>query len=66
MLLRHSLGLFDEANAVEDAIHSAIAGGSRTADIASDGDTVLTTTDGRVTIMMPHPERYTRWTLGEA
>ena len=45
MLLRHSLGLFDEADAVEDAIHGAIAAGCRTADIASEGDTVLTTTE---------------------
>jgi 3-isopropylmalate dehydrogenase len=36
MLLRHSLGLNDEAAAVEKAIDDAIAGGARTADIAGD------------------------------
>ena len=49
MLLRQSLGLPDEAIAVENAIKKTIADGARTADIASDGDTVLTTiemTDG--------------------
>ncbi len=45
MLLRQSLGLHDEAIAVEDAIKKTIADGARTADIASEGDTVLTTTE---------------------
>jgi 3-isopropylmalate dehydrogenase len=44
MLLRHSLGLHEEADAVDSAIKTAIAGGSRTADIAADGDTPVSTT----------------------
>lgn len=43
MLLRHSLGLHDEATAVENAISQALANGARTADIASSGDTVVST-----------------------
>ena len=42
MLLRHSLGLEQEATAVENAISSAIAAGARTADIASDGTALST------------------------
>ena len=45
LLLRHSLGLNDEADAVENAIHAAIAGGARTPDIASEGDIPITTTE---------------------
>jgi 3-isopropylmalate dehydrogenase len=45
LLLRHSLSLDDEAAAIEQAIESAIVDGARTADIASDGDTVLTTSE---------------------
>jgi 3-isopropylmalate dehydrogenase len=33
LLLRHSLGLAQEAQAVEQAVHAAIAGGARTADL---------------------------------
>ena len=44
MLLRHSLELHEEAAVVEGAINKAIGDGARTADIASEGDTVLTTT----------------------
>jgi 3-isopropylmalate dehydrogenase len=44
MLLRHSLGLAKEADAVEAAIRQTIAEGGRTADIAVDDDPVLTTT----------------------
>jgi 3-isopropylmalate dehydrogenase len=43
MMLRHSLGLEDEATAVEQAIAAAIAGGARTADIAARGGAHLTT-----------------------
>lgn len=43
LLLRHSLGLHEEALAVENAIRTVIANGGRTADIAVAGDTVLTT-----------------------
>ena len=43
MLLRHSLGLSDEAAAVEGAIVRAIAAGSRTADLATGHEAVLGT-----------------------
>ena len=39
MLLRHSLGLEDEAAAVEAAVESAVSAGVRTADIAMNGNT---------------------------
>jgi len=45
MLLRHSLDLDAEATAVEAAIDTAIVAGARTADIAGDDDTVLSTSD---------------------
>ena len=43
MMLRYSLGLEEEAAAVEEAIAAAIRAGARTADIAIGDDTVLTT-----------------------
>ncbi len=43
MMLRHSLGLEDEASAVEAAIAAAIASGARTADIATAGETPVST-----------------------
>ena len=43
LLLRYSLGLEKEARAVEQAISAAIASGARTADIASAGDSPLST-----------------------
>jgi 3-isopropylmalate dehydrogenase len=43
LLLRHSLGLEQEAAAVEVAIADAIAAGARTADIATPGDTTVST-----------------------
>jgi 3-isopropylmalate dehydrogenase len=43
MLLRHSLGLEEEADAVEQAIASVIADGARTADIATADEQKLTT-----------------------
>jgi len=43
MLLRHSLALHDEADAVEAALQKVIANGGRTADIATHGDELLTT-----------------------
>jgi 3-isopropylmalate dehydrogenase len=43
LLLRHSLGLTEEAAAVEAAIASAISQGCRTADIATPGDDTVTT-----------------------
>ncbi len=45
MLLRHSLGLEAEASAVESAISGAIADGARTADIASQGEAPISTTE---------------------
>jgi len=44
MLLRHSLGLSKEADSVEAAIHTAIADGVRTSDIASNGEVPVSTT----------------------
>ncbi|GIV81398.1 MAG: 3-isopropylmalate dehydrogenase [Anaerolineae bacterium] len=43
MLLRHSLGLEQEASAVERAVEVALAGGARTADIAPSPDQALST-----------------------
>jgi 3-isopropylmalate dehydrogenase len=45
MLLRHSLDLDEEANAIETAIREVIESGARTADLASAGDTVMNTAD---------------------
>lgn len=45
MLLRHSLGLEEEACAVEAAIAAAIAGGARTADIVSTGESHISTSE---------------------
>ena len=44
MLLRHSLGLSDEASAVDAAIEAAIDAGGRTTDIAAEGEQALSTT----------------------
>lgn len=46
MLLRHSLGLNEEAVAVEKAVREAIAEGVRTADIAAGGKAATTTEAG--------------------
>lgn len=43
MLLRHSLGLEDEAGAIEAAVNKALSDGLRTGDIAESGATVLGT-----------------------
>lgn len=43
MLLRHSLGLEQEAADIDDAIAAAIAAGARTADIARDGEAAIST-----------------------
>jgi 3-isopropylmalate dehydrogenase len=45
MLLRHSLDLDEEAVAVESAISKVIENGARTADLAVDGDKVLSTSE---------------------
>ncbi len=44
MLLRHSLGLDEEASAVETAIRDVINSGARTADLAVEGDKLMNTT----------------------
>jgi len=43
MLLRHSLGLEEEARLVETVVSEALAAGSRTADLAQTGETALDT-----------------------
>ena len=43
MLLRHSLGLAEEAAAVEESVEGVLAEGYRTADIASDGGDLVGT-----------------------
>ena len=43
MLLRHSLGLENEATSIETAIADAIAGGARTEDIVADHETRVST-----------------------
>ncbi len=45
MMLRHSLGLTDEAEAVELALAGAIADGARTADLAAASDRTLSTAE---------------------
>ena len=45
MLLRHSLDLDEEANAVETAVRNVIESGARTADLATAGDKVMGTTE---------------------
>jgi 3-isopropylmalate dehydrogenase len=51
MLLRHSLGLEDEAGAVEAAIAGVIADGGRTKDIAKRGEPALTTAEMTAAIL---------------
>jgi 3-isopropylmalate dehydrogenase len=45
MLLRHALGLSDEADAVETAIGGALDAGCRTADLARAGESPLSCTE---------------------
>ena len=45
LLLRHSLGLTEEASALESAIGRAISAGARTADLARSSDTTLSSTE---------------------
>jgi 3-isopropylmalate dehydrogenase len=45
LLLRHSLNLADEALRVEDALQQVINNGGRTADLATQGEKILTTTE---------------------
>ena len=51
MLLRHSLGLDEEAELLEAAIHSAIRAGARTADLAVAGETALSTQEMTATVI---------------
>lgn len=45
LLLRHSLGLDDEARALEQAMRTVIANGIRTADIAGNGEAIASTSE---------------------
>jgi 3-isopropylmalate dehydrogenase len=45
LLLRHSLGLADEAEALEAAVEAALSEGARTADLARRGEATLSTRD---------------------
>ena len=47
MLLRHSLGLEDEARAIEEAVEDVLAGGYRTQDIHVEGTTLVGTREMR-------------------
>jgi 3-isopropylmalate dehydrogenase len=51
MLLRHSLGLENEAKLIENAVARAIEGGARTADIAPRGAASLSTRDAGEAIL---------------
>ena len=51
LLLRYSLGLEDEARSIETAIDAALDDGLRTADIASAGETPVTTTEFAAAVM---------------
>jgi 3-isopropylmalate dehydrogenase len=51
MLLRHSLGLETEAQAVESAVSSAISAGIRTADIAAGGPACSTEEAGNSVVV---------------
>ncbi len=45
MLLRYSLNLEEEAKAIEDAVDAALATGARTGDIASAGESIISTAE---------------------
>ncbi len=51
MLLRYSLGLEDEAKAVENAVEQTLASGARTADIVPRGSSYVSTTEFARTIL---------------
>jgi 3-isopropylmalate dehydrogenase len=55
LLLRHSLDLHDEADAVERAIGKAIASGARTRDIATNGASILSTSEMTAAILSKLP-----------
>ena len=50
MLLRHSLGLEDEAKAIEDVVAATLKAGHRTKDIAGGGAFVSTTEMGDIVV----------------
>jgi 3-isopropylmalate dehydrogenase len=56
MLLRNSLGLAAEAEAVEKAVADAIAGGARTPDIAGSGAKSLSTREAGDAILARLPK----------
>ncbi len=51
MLLRYSLGLEAEAQAIEKAVDAALASGARTADIATRGSAYISTTEFAQTVL---------------
>jgi 3-isopropylmalate dehydrogenase len=57
MLLRHSLGLSSEAEAIENAVTSAITDGARTPDIAGTGAKALSTREVGDAILARLPKR---------
>ena len=50
MLLRHSLNLTEEANAIETAVEKVLSDGLRTADLARSGSTVSTQVMGAAVV----------------
>jgi 3-isopropylmalate dehydrogenase len=56
MLLRHSLGLATEADAIEKAVSDAIAGGARTPDIVVAGDKALSTREAGDAVLARLPK----------
>jgi len=51
MLLRYSLGLEAEAQAIEQAVEATLASGARTADIATRGSSYISTTEFAQTVL---------------
>lgn len=45
MMLRYSFQMLEEAKAIENAVDEVLLAGYRTADIAEDGNTILSTTE---------------------
>jgi 3-isopropylmalate dehydrogenase len=56
MLLRHSLGLADEAEAIEKAVCAAVAEGARTPDIATAGGKPLSTREAGDAVLAKLPK----------
>lgn len=55
MMLRHSLGLAKEADAIESAVASVLADGLRTLDLARDGDSIGTDAMGTAVVDRINP-----------